>query len=358
MIEQLEHTYIQSEKPLAFRHEFYNGAETAQIKDDIISYLGEYRFEVPDHEYKMGFSEGQLVDPNTNESMVSKAQKAVELRRALDLGTTREEAEVEGLVSLQTQFLENPTGTAIWFSPPGKEEDGYGDYGFAYTGKKEGDKIRMSAIRLESPSIGDFNLIAKSVWNQKEEMSAEGFLKTPKVLDIPEDRVREYVYGVFEVKPEEEKTIFQKALEKMDGAINDSTVILKYGTPEQKKKAIVVLENMSIELKSRLSESEEYGVVFQEEYNPISLTEAMQTPKYVAEPPLVKGSCGMTGKIESSNFLGKLLSPMDSNLNKSNQEWFTCPKCSYKADGPVGNRCPGCGLTKEQFAEEGGESCD
>lgn len=36
---------------------------------------------------------------------------------------------------------------------------------------------------------------------------------------------------------------------------------------------------------------------------------------------------------------------------------FTCPKCPYKASGPIGNQCPGCGLTKEQFAEEGGEIC-
>ncbi len=40
------------------------------------------------------------------------------------------------------------------------------------------------------------------------------------------------------------------------------------------------------------------------------------------------------------------------------QEWFSCPKCSFRADGPVGNCCPGCGLTKEAFAEESGISCD
>ncbi|HZE87239.1 MAG TPA: hypothetical protein VE090_03455 [Methylomirabilota bacterium] len=44
--------------------------------------------------------------------------------------------------------------------------------------------------------------------------------------------------------------------------------------------------------------------------------------------------------------------------SQSPQEWFTCPKCNYHADGPVGNSCPGCGLTKEQYAEESGVSCD
>ncbi len=357
MVEQRELTHLQGEQ-LAFRHEFYHSATTAQIKDDVVSFLGEYRFEVPDFEYTMGFSEGQLVDPNTKDSMVAKAQKAIELRRTLNLATIREEAELAGLVSLQTQFLENPTGTAVWFSPPGDKEDGYGDYGFAYTGKKEGDKIRMSAIRLESPAIEDFNLIAYAAWNQRGEMTTEDFLKTPKVLDIPEEKIREFIHGVFEVKPEGETAIFQKALKKMDGVINDSTLVLKYGTPEQKRKAVAVLENMSIELKARLTESEDEGVIFQEEYKPMDFHEAMQTQRYIADPPAVKGSCGMTGKIESANIFGKILRPTDSLFKTSEQEWFKCPNCKYQATGPIGDTCPGCKLTKEKYVEEGGESCD
>ncbi len=38
-------------------------------------------------------------------------------------------------------------------------------------------------------------------------------------------------------------------------------------------------------------------------------------------------------------------------------EWFNCPKCAFKADGPVGDSCPGCRLTKDEFAESGGEVC-
>lgn len=41
------------------------------------------------------------------------------------------------------------------------------------------------------------------------------------------------------------------------------------------------------------------------------------------------------------------------------QEWFNCPKCGYKADGPIGNTCPGCNLTKDEYAaEEGAIVCD
>jgi len=40
------------------------------------------------------------------------------------------------------------------------------------------------------------------------------------------------------------------------------------------------------------------------------------------------------------------------------QEWFNCPKCEYKADGPIGDICPGCGITKEEYALEVDVVCD
>jgi hypothetical protein len=48
-----------------------------------------------------------------------------------------------------------------------------------------------------------------------------------------------------------------------------------------------------------------------------------------------------------------------SGLSLDQNEWFVCPKCKFKADGPIGNKCPGCNLTKEDYAEESGDPvCD
>lgn len=48
-----------------------------------------------------------------------------------------------------------------------------------------------------------------------------------------------------------------------------------------------------------------------------------------------------------------------SYLGNEDQEWFKCPKCDYQADGPVGNQCPGCKITMEEYAqEEGAVMCD
>jgi len=48
----------------------------------------------------------------------------------------------------------------------------------------------------------------------------------------------------------------------------------------------------------------------------------------------------------------------NKSSKKEEQEWFNCPKCKYQADGPIGNECPGCHITKEAFVEEGGVNCD
>ena len=357
MLEQ-ETTYSKDHQQLAFRHEFYETAGRVQIKDDVVSYLGEYRFEVSEFEYKLGIINDKLVDPNSLEPMTLKARKAIETRKKNNLRVLREEAELEGLAVLETRIKENPTGTVVWFSPPGSKDDGYGKYGFAYTGKKEGDILKMTAIRLEDPSISDFNLIANSMWGEKGEKTVEDFLKNPQVLDIPEIAAKDFINGVFEIKSEESKAIFQKALDKMDKVINDSTFILRNGTLEERQRAMSVLENMAIELKVRFSTSQNENVVFFSDYKVINIYDAMKMQRYIAAPPPVAGSCGMSGKIESSNVLGKLTGSENNLYNKSNKEWFTCPKCEYKAGGPVGNKCPGCGLTKEQYVEEGGENCD
>jgi hypothetical protein len=69
--------------------------------------------------------------------------------------------------------------------------------------------------------------------------------------------------------------------------------------------------------------------------------------------------CAGGGKNSSYQSSGKtLVESLTTRIGTTTQEWFRCPKCEYKADGPIGNTCPGCGITKETFAEETGIVCD
>lgn len=84
---------------------------------------------------------------------------------------------------------------------------------------------------------------------------------------------------------------------------------------------------------------------------------AIFDPRKTLEDMQKIGGCAGGGN-KQSNILNSI-TPRLTNLLNQDSEWFTCPKCSYKADGPIGNVCPGCNLTKEQFAaEEGAVVCD
>ncbi|MGE5042214.1 MAG: hypothetical protein ACM3IJ_04910 [Candidatus Levyibacteriota bacterium] len=68
---------------------------------------------------------------------------------------------------------------------------------------------------------------------------------------------------------------------------------------------------------------------------------------------------GNTMKVDSVSPRAGVFGNEASVFSNEEDKWFNCPKCKYKADGPVGNTCPGCGLTKEKYAqEEGVEVCD
>ena len=348
---------------LAFKHEFYEGATRKQITDDVVSYLGEYRFQVPEFNYTMGLKNGRLTDPNSGEQMILKAKKAIDTRRIEGLNTSREEAEFEGLLNIEKQLREK-SGTLVWFSPPGNEKDGYGPYGFGYTGRVKGDVVEMTAIRVENPQIGDFNRASQALWGKRYER-AEDFLSSPQVIDIEPNRVKDFIHGNFEIKDNKGKEIFRRALRRLDGVINEYVHIVKRGTSEQKRKALYALENITLEVKKNLESSLDTNVIYFSDYMHPNLAAAMATKKYTSEPPKVLGSCGTTGRVESNDIFSNLNLFKDSarsilnNNSKDETEWFTCPKCSYKADGPIGNTCPGCGLTKDGYAQESGEPvCD
>lgn len=348
------------QKSLAFRHEFHQDAKERQIRDDLVSYLGEYRFEVSEYNYRLGIANGILVDPNTGESMSLKAKKAIEFKRRRSLNTSREEAEFEGFINLEKGLSERPFGTVVWFSPPGPKGEGYGDYGFAFVGKRNGNELEMTAIRLEKPTINDFNKATSALWGEKGYKKAEDLLRQPMVIDISLGKVKEFVHGNFEVQDEKSKTVFAKALEKLGGIIEEASLIIKNGTLEQKQKALHTVENLAIELKERLGSLFKENVIFMSDYRISKLATFMEIDKYTNKPKVVAGSCGNTSSknvFSSSNVFSKY-SSLSSLLSSEENEWFTCPRCNYKANGPVGDECPSCHITKEEFAESGVEVCD
>jgi hypothetical protein len=323
----------------AFNNEFYKTASDKQIRDDVVSYLGEYRFEVSEFDYELNLQDDKLIDPASKESMVEKAKRAIELRKKDGLNISREVAEVKGLVSLEKQLKANPKGCVVWFSPPGAFEEGYGKYGFGYTGKVTDNKLKMTAIRLEDPQIGDFNQASQALWGVGDYKCAEELLEAPKVLDLDKSKIKDFIYGNFEIKDQESKGIFEKARKDLEGVITEFTIVARKGTKQEQHTALHVIENLSLELKNKYRQQLRSGTIFLSEYKIPTLAFAVNVQKYTAIPEAVKGSCGISAKTQSNDVFRSIKISADKTLtyNKRDFEFDQSGPCRIcQKDVPCG----------------------
>ena len=162
---------------------------------------------------------------------------------------------------------------------------------------------------------------------------------------IDEDFVTEILSDNFPFEMNSgQKQIFDMAMERISPMIDEFILMMRWASVEERKKAFHALENYSLKIKKELEEGKvtlfEVDNDFEQFIN-----------SYGFEPPKVAGSCPIkTNGLTSFGY---------EALNKTlNQEWFRCPECDFQADGPVGNSCPGCGLTKEKYAENAEKVCD
>lgn len=349
-----------------FQIEYGKNTPNKALIDDIVSYLGEYRFSIPQYSYEYIFSQGKLRDPHRNDSMEAVSQRAIDTNSGKGKSSFREQSEKKAFQKLDHMLSSAKTGdTIIWLSPPGPKEEGYGDYGFFFLGKVGDDngsekKIKMKAIRIEHPTIEQVSQVVSILTSKETKYSmVEDCLSDPHVLseDIKEEYIFSVLRMVFSFEPnEEEQRKFQKIIHEMFPSISDFAVSLKnpWKTRTDKIKELYSLENYALKLKRDHENPDARETVIINFKPTIRLADIRG---YDFEPPKSAGSCptkDTTSGLTSSNILSK-----NSALNNllGEQEWFHCPKCDYQADGPVGDTCPGCGLTKQAYTEETGASC-
>lgn len=341
----------------AFNPEYEPIVSDLELRDDVVSYLGEYRFQLDKFRYNFNFSGNSkstmcLRDARRGEPMRTKILRAIEDKKRRELPTEREEAELAGIEHLNDQlyFLQRE-GTILWASPPGPKEQGYGDYGFLFLGQVRRTQelhadVSMVAIRVENPMLEEFNRALSILLGRGIALeNAEDFLRSPWVVStqIQESAVDTVLKKVFPKKSgETQEGQFEQIVKELDPLISDFICFTKHGSREEKLRAFYTLENYALALKEVRSLSL---------YKQIRLGELM--PYYGHKPPVASGSCGSTGETSSNNIFNKF-----NALHKAlfgDSEWFKCPKCDYQADGPVGNKCPSCGLTKEEYVKQSKE---
>lgn len=357
----------------AFNVENLRNVYDRELRDDVISYLGEYRLQVQRYPYELTFSADDgvwnLRDSYRGEPMKVKAIRTIERRRLFGEPTAREEAELTGIISLEDQLRFAQNGdTIIWASPPGPKEEGYGDYGFIYVGNvlsSGGDlHLSMNAIRIDKPTIPQFNQALTALTGISTDFDrTEDFLQTPRVVrDHSNPDLETVLTSCFSFQKNDTENVFEKVINKLKPMIGEFINLLKRSpersrrTTEEKLRAFYALENYALELKRRYEQQPRGNVSYFDDRHIYQLYDIMRIHGH--ESPRVAGSCGSSSKTQSNGLFNRYEFLMKAIFGEGG-EWFTCPVCHYQADGPIGeNPCPGCGLTKEQYKESGEEVCD
>lgn len=307
------------------------------------SYLGEYRFQLPIYSYSLDLENGVLLDPETREPMIVKAQRAIEKRKSEGKNIFREEAELNGLAFLGENL--KPNDTFIWTSPPGQKDEGYGPYGFFFIGQVDefGKKVSIQARRVdikddefEKKDFSRFREALSEIVGEKLALQTDlDFLNRPFILTVsqgavdPEQIISQYFGPINWQKLQEfsEKMNFLKPL--IDEFIR--AYYGKYRSQEYLETLLNTIENLAIA--EKLSNE-------QIDLNHIPLPQLMDNFGYA--PPVVFGSCGATSNPNGQSLIEKLTN-ITMRMTTSNIFEKLGLKENEDEYGSLTFKCPNCG---------------
>ncbi|OIP57172.1 MAG: hypothetical protein COX79_05470 [Candidatus Levybacteria bacterium CG_4_10_14_0_2_um_filter_36_16] len=341
----------------AFNLEYYPGSyEREAIREDVVSYLGEYRLQVPKFHYQLQFSQGEeglfaLRDSFKGEPMVAKGARAIQERSLRGENVSREKAELVGIRRLEDQLRFGKTeDTILWASPPGPKEEGYGDYGFIYKGslqEKNGvKKITMTAIRVENPNIDQFNFVLSQASGiEFKNKRAEDFLQNPILV---EEQIDEKLFDNICKKQfaflgtDEAQAKFNRIIARLSPLIEEVVDVIQKGNRREKIAAFRALENYTLMLKKGED-------IFLKKDKPYVVQNSLSDilPQYNYVPPAAFGSCG--GTLQSNNIfsLGQSLSSVllggeAIGPDRYGDRKFKCPSCRQTNIRPFNSLLPSC----------------
>lgn len=333
-------------------------AREQEITDNLVRYLGEYRLGVKFDEYYYRTE----TDEQTGEKYFVSYErgpirdvyrKAIFAREAEGLSSRREVAECLGFEKLEKSLIDAPTGTmALWVSPPGKNEDGYGGYSFTFLSQvveEEGEKrVRMIPYRNEK-SIEEHNSYLSKLTGEKVELTNDSqFLSTPfvisahRTLQTPEDILQ--VIGENEkFDAEWSEKLIKKAWPLLQGYLY---LVKNNASDEALIKARNALENFAIAFKKGVDT--DFNIPMDASFE-TSVSWAIDAWGAIT-PPVVRGSCGVAGENE------KIITPMEFQStygtlikDKYGERTFECPACKKENIRPFNtllSRCQHCKSTK------------
>lgn len=338
----------------------------AYTKTQLETHLGE-RFNVLLSKTRYEIKEGQIFGENTNEPFMQMLLRGVEYRRKYGnpVDWQREEAEATGFRKIEEELLsKEATGKMMLLvSPPGGKDSIYKHNFYDIFTLKEDEKGKhVEAIRYSSSLTNDeyIEKLNKSKEFDKNVKDCD-FLANPIRVDSSfesADDLHKYLHKDHEFTTKEEFdqivaivtpliTSYVNTLS--DNPFDERLQLLTYNAILNKADVAITL----IKHKDKQKFVKDYLFKSQVSAKSDVFVLGKQPVRVVATGCGSSGGFSVTGNLNSS-FSTFSVSEFGA---KKDQEWFSCPKCKYKANGPVGDTCPGCRLTKEEFAQNGGKVC-
>ncbi len=248
-----------------FDVEYSRSVDQQSLYNDVISYLGEYRFGLGRFDYPLQFiqdsSGARIIDPVSGESMRAKTRRSIWDKRINGHSSVREEADDEGMGSLINSMPTAEMGDSIWWgSLPGRVEDNFGTYAFIHVGQvmrtiqtREGvvKDIAMSSIRVENPSLESFNKAYVALTGQNiNATTPEDLLRSPVVASgTTKDLLEKDIRKNFTVNGGEgEREWFDATIADLSPAIEDFMNLVRHGTREERLDAFHTIEKHAAEL--------------------------------------------------------------------------------------------------------------
>lgn len=276
----------------------------------------------------------------------------------------RESDEYVGYSRIQNALAQG-AGSALWINPP-KDAD----YGFVFyfvRDKQDSDKIREHIIRYDEQR-GDLS-VSKNILQKiyDKDKDSVGF-------QSDRDFVRKPIIGATDPQPESDLQIILSSMGVDKKQIDDS---LRFEKRTRDDLVGWVRLYSSAVLSGDIDFAEKlllaiYNYAFDTRRNILQFSADPAYPAHLSEErfnyyasqkrTVTAGSCPVSQNSFSDPFaptslVDKLLNGKTINGIASEAQNFVCPNCEHRADGPVGNQCPGCNITREEWAEKGNRVC-
>lgn len=283
---------------------------------------------------------------------------------------SREEDELVGYEKIAATIAAGAT-SATWISPPT-----IADYGIAFHFQRDptSNHVKEYVLRYDEKR-GDLSksaAIQRRVAPDRVFDTDSEYLQNPHIgfedegMDI--SHVMESV-GIAEKDIHSSQAFEQRITSELSPWVDMYADAIEAGEKETAEYLLTAIFNRAVDIKKAIEEKPGYVEQTSKFVQPATILDSVREQALLdhyskQKAEVTGGSCPVAknkwgGDPFSSKSITEQLKAGTSinQILKQAHENFVCPRCMQEATGPVGNECPHCHLTKEEFAEEGGTVC-